>query len=98
MKKLGLSIAFVIVWISVMSQQVSTGTEYWVVETHGRDSVYSIVRFYNGNNNLLHEVRIENVVINIQQRKYRKRLDQLLSVYQMRTSSSAKKVRSKLSA
>jgi hypothetical protein len=98
MKKLILLATWMTTWISGMSQQALTGTDYWVVETHSRDSVYSIVRFYDGNSILLHEVKIDNVVINIQQKKYRKRLDQLLWAYQVRTASSAKKIRSRLSA
>jgi len=61
-----------------MSQQAALSEAYWVVETHSRDTVYSVVRFYDGSNSLLHAVRIENIAIDIQQKKHRKKLDQLL--------------------
>ena len=80
-----------------MSQQASTGEVYWVVETHTRDSVYSIVRFFDGNNALMHEVRIDNVTVDIRQKKQRKHVDKLLNDYKMRTARSIKKIRSRTS-
>lgn len=52
---------------------------YWVVETGNRDEVYSIVRFFDANNQLLHEVRIDRKVIDIGQKRNRKRLDEMRS-------------------
>lgn len=80
-----------------MSQQASAGEEYWVVETHSKDSIYSIVRFFDGSDALMHEVRINNVAVDIHQRKQRKRLDQLLMDYKLRAARSVKKIRSKMS-
>src|SRR5689334_9160821 len=80
-----------------MSQQASLADTYWVVETHNRDSIYSVVRFFDGSNKLIHEVRLENVAIDINQKKNRRRLDQLLANYKMRASGSAKKLRPRMS-
>jgi hypothetical protein len=80
-----------------MSQSKTVSEEYWVVETHCRDTIYSVVRFFNGSDMLLHEVRIENVAIDIQQKRQRRKLDQLLAEYKMRAMSGAKKIRGRAS-
>ena len=80
-----------------MSQKAASDDTYWVVETNNRDTVYSIVRFFDGNNNLLHEVKLDNIAIDIRHKKSRRRLDQLLTSYKMRSSSSAKKLRPRTS-
>lgn len=76
-----------------MGQQVLPTKAYWVVETHTRDTVYSIVRFFDGNDRLLHEVRIRDLAIDITQKKYRKKLDMLLADYVTRTGNGVKKIR-----
>lgn len=80
-----------------MSQQATRNQNYWVVETHTRDTVYSVVRFFDSTNTLMHEVRIDHVAVDIKQKKHRKLLDQLLSDYSMRMSRSMKKIRSRTS-
>ncbi|MEJ1239118.1 hypothetical protein WBG78_13365 [Chryseolinea sp. T2] len=80
-----------------MGQHAAMSGEYWVVENHTRDSVYSIVRFYDANNALMHEVKIDNLTVDIRQKKQRKHLDQLLNDYKTRTSRGLKKIRSKTS-
>lgn len=98
MKKSGLLLTLAMIACTPgMSQHSALSEEYWVVETHTRDTVYSVVRFFDGNNVLLHEVRVENVAIDIEQKKHRKKLDQLLSEFKMRTANGAKKIRLKSS-
>lgn len=98
MKKAGLLMTLaLVISTTAMSQQGSLGEEYWVVETHTHDTIFSVVRFFDGNDNLLHEVRIENVAIDIQQKKHRKRLDQLLANYQLRKANSVKKIKPRTS-
>ncbi|MGC3945909.1 MAG: hypothetical protein QM762_15525 [Chryseolinea sp.] len=98
MKKVSLIIVLALITSTAgMSQQTSLNEEYWVVETHTHDSVYSVVRFFDGNNALMHEFRIDNIALDIHQKKQRKRLDQLLSDFKTRTARSAKKIRSRTS-
>jgi len=80
MKTLFLLLLCAFAWTTGNSQHTSASREYWVVETHSRDSVYSIVRFFGQSDQLLHEVKIDDVVIDIRQKKQRKRLDRLLTV------------------
>ena len=96
MKKTGLLFALAMTACTIgMGQQTAITERYWVVETHNRDTIYSIVRFFDGGNNLLHEVRVDNVAIDIQQKKNRKRLDQLLADYTVRASRSVKRLKTK---
>jgi hypothetical protein len=98
MRKLGLMFALVMIGCTTgMSQHTGQGESFWVVETHSRDTIYSVVRFFDYGNRLLHEIRIDNVVIDIRIKKNRKHLDQLLSDYTIRTSRSAKKLKPKMS-
>ena len=93
MKKAGILFALAMIASTAgMSQKAALDNTYWVVETNNRDTVYSIVRFFDGNNNLLHEVKLDNIAIDIRQKKNRRRLDQLLTSYKMRASGGAKKL------
>jgi|GEM_PF-6116018 hypothetical protein len=80
-----------------MSQSATLKQDYWVVETHTHDTVYSIVRFFDGNDALMHEFRVDNIAVDIRQKKQRKRLDQLLSDFKIRIDRNAKKIRSRMS-
>jgi len=98
MNKAGILFSFAMIASTAgMSQKAAIDDTYWVVETNNRDTVYSVVRFFDGNNNLLHEVKLDNIAIDIRQKKNRRRLDQLLTSYKMRSSSSAKKLRPRTS-
>ncbi len=67
---------------------------YWVVETNNQQRNYSIVRFYNSNNDLIHEVNIDKVYIDIRKAKHRKKIDHLLKNYQTRSVETAKRNKS----
>jgi hypothetical protein len=74
-----------------------TSPVYWVVETNPKHTPYSIVRFYDASNTLVHEVTVDGVYINIKKAKYRKKLDLLLRQYNERGMSASKKNRSRRS-
>lgn len=96
MKKLGLSISLAVVLCTTsLGQHAALHDAFWVVETHNRDTVYSIVKFFDANSRLLHEVRIEDMAIDIHHRRHRKKLDQLLADYKLRMENGEKKIRSK---
>lgn len=98
MRKLGFSFMLTVVLCTTsLGQQATFNDAFWVVETHSRDTVYSIVRFFDANNSLLHEVRIDDVAIDIYHKRHRKKLDQLLADYKMRMANGEKKIRSKQS-
>ena len=98
MKRLVLLSAFALLAMTTaFAQQATTSPVYWVVETNPRNTPYSIVRFYDANNALVHEVTIDGVYINITKAKYRKKLDLLLKQYNDRGTSASKKNRSRRS-
>ncbi len=98
MKRLVLLSSFaLLVMTTAFAQQAPTSPVYWVVETNPRNIPYSVVRFYDANNTLVHEVAIDGVYINIKKAKYRKKLDLLLRQYNERGMSASKKHRSRRS-
>ncbi|HEY5746403.1 MAG TPA: hypothetical protein VIU12_10030 [Chryseolinea sp.] len=98
MKRLVLLSAFtLLVMTTAFAQQTPTSPLYWVVETNSKNTSYSIVRFYDAGNALVHEVTIDGVYINIKKAKYRKKLDLLLKQYNERGASASKKNRSRRS-
>lgn len=82
---------FMLSCTAALCQCNSLSHAYWVIETHDRDTIYSVVRIFDGNNELLHEVTFENVVIDIARRRSRRKLDQLLARYKERAMTAAKK-------
>jgi len=98
MKRLVLLSAFALLTITTaFAQQAPTSPVYWVVETNPKHTPYSIVRFYDASNTLVHEVTVDGVYINIKKAKYRKKLDLLLRQYNERGMSASKKNRSRRS-
>lgn len=73
------------------SQPLKLPELFWVVETNKHYRSYSIVRFYDHNNVQVHEVKINGVFINIRKQKQRRKLDQLLKLYNERLIISSKK-------
>ncbi|HEY9047474.1 MAG TPA: hypothetical protein VIN08_16325 [Ohtaekwangia sp.] len=92
------AVLFVVVQAAVSVQ--SFGQEksiYWVVETNAVNKQYSIVRFYDQSNQLMHEVKLDNIYIDIRKPKYQRKLNQLLKNYQERTMITSQKHKSKKS-
>ena len=79
------------------SQSLTSDHAYWVIERNIHHRENAIVRFYDASDQLMHSVRIENKVINIDKRKDRRMLDALLKKYMERANSSRKKFRSRTS-
>jgi hypothetical protein len=77
------------------SQETTSTQLYWVVVTniHYRD--HTIVRFYNQENQLVHEVKIVGVYIDVRVPKQKRILDQLAKEYIDRTASSAEKTQAR---
>ena len=73
------------------SQPLKLSDLFWVVETNKHHRSYSIVTFYDHNNVKVHEVKINGVFINIRKQKQRRKLDQLLKVYNERLIISSEK-------
>ena len=96
MKRLVLLSAFALLTMTAaFAQQAPTSPVYWVVETNPKNTPYSIVRFYDASNVLVHEVAVDGVYINIKKAKYRKKLDLLLKQYNDRGMTASKKSRSR---
>ncbi len=64
---------------------------YWVVETNTFYRGYSIVRFYDHKNILVHEVKIHGVNIDIRIPKHKRKLDELLKGYTERQVTASKR-------
>jgi hypothetical protein len=54
---------------------------YWVVEANVKCRNYSVIRFYDSNNVLIHEVKQTGTYIDVRKRRQRKKLDHLLKAY-----------------
>lgn len=92
---LTLAAAILTMTVSAFSQQDKS--LYWVVETNTQIKNYSVVRFYNQNNQLVHEVAMDHVRIDITKPKHQRKLNQLLKNYQDRVASTSKRNKSKRS-
>jgi hypothetical protein len=79
------------------AQRVKSDPLYWVVETNRNNPSYSIVKFYDRSDLLVHEVRLDGVYIDIRIAKHKKQLNQLLKNYADRIVASAKRNKSKRS-
>jgi endonuclease/exonuclease/phosphatase (EEP) superfamily protein YafD len=90
-----LTAAILVITVSAFSQQDKS--LYWVVETNAQIKNYSVVRFYNLDNQLVHEVAMDHVRIDITKPKHQRKLNQLLKNYQDRVASTSKRNKSKRS-
>jgi hypothetical protein len=79
-----------------VSGQGPKGELYWVVETNKNVTDYSLVKIYDSDNNLLHEVAVENR-LDIQKRKDRKKLVAIVKRYSNRATANGKRHKSKSS-
>jgi len=67
--------------ITASAQEVKVTPAYWVVETNVNQKNFSIVRMYDHQHILIHEVRMEGIYLNVTRARHRKKLDQLLKGY-----------------
>jgi hypothetical protein len=79
------------------SQNLASDHAYWVMERNIQQPDRAIIKFYDGADRLLHEMRIEKRVINIHKRRDQRMLNHLLKKYMERTGPSGKKLRSRTS-
>lgn len=79
------------------AQHLKSDPLYWVVETNKNNPSYSIVKFYDRFDLLVHEVRLDGVYIDIRVSKQKKKLDQLLKNYTDRIVASSRRNKSKRS-
>lgn len=83
---------FVVAWLSTAlktnAQSTSFDSLFWVVETNIYNPSYTIVRFYNYRNLMVHEVRLQGVYLDICNPRQRKKLDSLMKEYSQRVVTS----------
>lgn len=94
-RMLTLAAAILLITVSAFSQHEKS--LYWVVETNTQDKNYSVVRFYDNNNLLVHEVTMDHVRIDVTKPKHQRKLNQLLKNYQDRVASTSKRNKSRRS-
>jgi hypothetical protein len=75
------------------SGQAPKGDYYWVVETNTNVANHSIVKIYDQQNALIHEVELQKR-LDITNRKHRKALVQIVKNYSTREASGGKKLKS----
>ena len=79
---------FLFACIGSLSAQAGKSRLYWVVETNPSCGKYSIVKFYDQSNTLIHEVKVDGIVIDVTKARQRKRLDQISKNYNERWVTS----------
>ena len=82
---------FLSISAAIEAQQVDQTPSYWVVETNIRHPNFTIVRFYDVQDQLVHEVKIMGVYIDVRKPKQKRKLDQLLKTYHERIVASLAK-------
>lgn len=70
------TVFFIAATLNAQSPKVSP--TYWVVETNIQQKTYSIVRLYDADNRLVHEVRMEGIYFDVTRSRHRKLLNELL--------------------
>jgi hypothetical protein len=74
--------------VKTSAQAGSVDSLFWVVETNIHNPSYTIFRFYNYQNLMVHEVRLQGVYLNICNPRQRKKLDSLMNEYYQRVVTS----------
>jgi hypothetical protein len=72
------------------------GKLFWVVETNQNVPDYSLVRFYDGDQTLVHEVQLDKR-LDVNKRRDRKILVSMMKRYTQRHTADAKNTKSKSS-
>ena len=91
------AVLLLFITFATSAQHLKSDPLYWVVETNRNNPSYSIVKFYDRFDLLVHEVRLDGVYIDIRFSKHKKKLDQLLKNYTDRIVASSRKNKSKRS-
>ena len=95
--KLSLFLATTFVMSAFVAKgQMPKGDLYWVVESNRNVPDRSVVRLYDQQNELVHEVAL-NTTFDITKRRHRKALVHVLKRYSSRETAAGKKIRSKSS-
>lgn len=82
--------------VAVAQGQTPKGELYWVVESNRHVADHSIVKIYDQEDKLVHETRVP-VRLDIQKRKHRKALTQIVKQYSDRLATNVKRNKSKSS-
>lgn len=69
---------------------------YWVVETNINQKNFTLVKFYDGDNTLLDEIKLNGVYLDISRRKHKRKLDDLLYQYNWKDLMSSGKSRHRM--
>ena len=85
-----LTLIFLVVFVSTSNAQKAT---YWVVETNINQKNFTLVKFYDANDVLLDEVKLNGVYLDISRQKHRRKLNELLYKYNWRELVSSRKYR-----
>lgn len=75
------------------AQDTVTASTYWVVETNVNDRSYSILRWYDHDNQLVREVKIDGIFIDIRNARHRRILNQILKNYNERATVRLKRIK-----
>jgi hypothetical protein len=82
MKKIILLLACITgLCVAASAQAVKVIPAYWVVETNVKHKNFSIVRMYDDQHNLIHEVTMKGVYLNVNKVRHRRMLDELVKGY-----------------
>lgn len=82
MKKTTLLLAlFAGLLIQAGAQDVKVVPAYWVVETNLRQKNFSIVRLYDNQNRLVHQVKMDGIYFDVTKAKHRKKLNEMIKGY-----------------
>jgi hypothetical protein len=93
MKKMILIIVVCSLAAEVMAQKTKITPAYWVVETNVNQKNYSIVRLYDSCDNLVHEVRMDDMYFDVLRPRHQKMLNQLLRGAYVQAEVTARRIR-----
>jgi hypothetical protein len=76
--------------IAIGAAAQTTGNNYWVVEGNVNTRDYTLIRFYDSANNLIHEETMQGKFLDISKRKNVKLLNKKLRDFEVRSLSVKK--------
>jgi hypothetical protein len=91
MKRIIIVLAFLVSNNFVMAQQESHVPVYWVVETNVYQKDFTILKFYNGQNQLIHEVTLDRSFLDISKGRHKRKVEALFKKYRATGLTSSKK-------
>ena len=83
--------------IAASAQEKDFNNAYWVMERNISNRDVSLIKFYDADHHLIHEVKIEGRVINLGRRGDKRKIDMILRRYTDRTISSGRRHKSRSS-